>query len=138
MQLSNLPKPPLATRIYDRMSHYAHYQIRTRARYHFHALRALTWKERGVYVRNKCGNIEKRLAERITKRQSQSPNPKRYRSSDMGSAPYALLSANPPIFYVAHWMDEQLMFLASLDMVFEYLRDRPAYFLYAWYWYIED
>lgn len=64
--------------------------------------------------------------------------PKRYRypNSDFGF--YVSLSADPPIFHVKHWMDEELRFETSLEMLFEYLRDRTAYFLYNWRWYIED
>jgi len=60
----------------------------------------------------------------------------RYPNSDFGF--YVPLSADPPIFYVKHWMDEKLRFETSLEMLFEYLRDRNAYFLYNWRWYIED
>jgi glycosyltransferase involved in cell wall biosynthesis len=89
-------------------------------------------------VRDTWAQLGRRVVGRIVHPQPGIRHPKRYRSSDQGSALYTLLSANPPIFYVAHWMDEQLVFLASLDMLFEYLRNRPAYFLYAWYWHIED
>jgi hypothetical protein len=34
-------------------------------------------------------------------------------------------------------MDEQLRFIQCLDMLFEHLRNRPAYFLTAWWWHID-
>ena len=64
--------------------------------------------------------------------------PKKYRCQDLNSALYGILSLNPPIFYVAHWMDEEFIFLYSLDMLFDSLRNKKTYFLYLWYWYIED
>lgn len=64
--------------------------------------------------------------------------PKRYRTAYMGSARLSVLSASPPILYVWHWMDEELRFAYSLDSLFEYLRDRTAYFLYSWAWHIAE
>lgn len=64
--------------------------------------------------------------------------PKTYRSADLDAASYGIVSTRPPIFYVAHWMDERLRFGASLDQLFEHLRDRPAYFLYGWMWNIDQ
>jgi glycosyltransferase involved in cell wall biosynthesis len=65
-------------------------------------------------------------------------SPKQYKCSDLNSALYGILSLNPPIFYVAHWMDEKFVFQHSLDMLFDFLRYQNAYFLYVWFWYIED
>lgn len=58
--------------------------------------------------------------------------------ADPGSGLYLVLSPNPPIFYVKHWMNDQLLFPNSLDMLFEYLDKRRAYFLYNWGWNIDD
>lgn len=63
---------------------------------------------------------------------------KRYRRDDLDSAYYGVISTDPPIFHVAHWMDERLRLNASLDILFEYLKHRPAWFLYTWYWHIEE
>lgn len=65
------------------------------------------------------------------------PPPKRYLSADLDSAYYSVISSDPPIFHVAHWMDEQLRLNASLDPIFEYLKNESAWFLYTWYWHIE-
>jgi glycosyltransferase involved in cell wall biosynthesis len=64
--------------------------------------------------------------------------PDRYISADRSEAVYSRLSADPPIFYVAHWLDEQLRVNQARDQLHRYLRDRHAYFLYTWYWCIEE
>jgi len=51
---------------------------------------------------------------------------------------FQLLSATPPIFYAVHWMDEELRFMQCLDPLFEALRNDRAYFLYTWWWHIDD
>lgn len=64
---------------------------------------------------------------------------KRFRSTVKRSCgPYAVLSLDPPIFFVHHWLDEEVRFAESMDQLFDYLRHRRAYFLYAWMWRIED
>jgi len=60
------------------------------------------------------------------------------RQIDPNYAPYTILSGNPPIFFMPYWIDDQLLPLSSLDMLFEYLRDRRAYFLFNWFWQIEE
>lgn len=64
--------------------------------------------------------------------------PKQYLTPEIETAYYSIISADPPIFYVAYWMDEQLRFNASFDLLFEYLKHKNAWFLYTWYWHIED
>ncbi len=61
-----------------------------------------------------------------------------YWTSDLSSGEYSILSTRPPIFYVAHWMDNDLGFMCSMEQLFEYLKDDTAYFLYDWFWSIED
>ena len=51
---------------------------------------------------------------------------------------YSLLSKNPPIFCVSYWMDEDLKFSYSMDRIFEYFKNRRAYFLYFWCWNIDE
>lgn len=64
---------------------------------------------------------------------------KRFRPTvERSYAPYTALSLDPPIFFVHHWLDEEVRFGESMDQLFEYLRHRSAYFLYAWMWRIED
>lgn len=64
--------------------------------------------------------------------------PKRYRTADLDSANLGILSTDPPIFYVKHWMDEELRFVNSLQTLFDYLREGTAYFLYSWMWHIDE
>ena len=64
--------------------------------------------------------------------------PKKYKCPDLNSALYGILSLIPPIFYVAHWMDEEFVFQHSLDMLFEFLKRQKAYFLYTWFWHIDN
>jgi len=64
--------------------------------------------------------------------------PKKYKCSDLNWALYGILSLIPPIFYVAHWMDEDFVFQHSLDMLFDSLKRQKAYFLYNWFWHIEN
>lgn len=63
---------------------------------------------------------------------------KRYVYPDPRVANYAVLSFDPSIFLVAHWLDEQCRFLHSMEMLFEALAERPAYILYNWYWNIDE
>lgn len=65
--------------------------------------------------------------------------PKQYLpTADPASGLYQVLSTDPPIFYVKHWLNEELKFLHSMDMLFEYLSNRKAYFLYSWGWNIDN
>ena len=64
--------------------------------------------------------------------------PDRYRATDHTRAHYSMLSADPAIFYVAHWLDERLRVNNSLEQLHRYLRPRRAHFLYTWYWWIEE
>lgn len=54
-------------------------------------------------------------------------------------APYLMISAEPPIFYLLTSTEEgyETMF-SSFRVVFEYLQDRSAYFLYGWWCDMED
>ena len=61
-----------------------------------------------------------------------------YISNDKEYGTYSLISKNPPIFCVSHWMDEYLTFSHSLEKLFEYLKNRRAYFLYFWCWNIDE
>lgn len=71
-------------------------------------------------------------------RQQSSLIRKKYIFPDPNYGFYSILSTSPPIFYVAHWMNEELKFFASLDVLFKLLKYRRAYFLYDWYWRIEE
>jgi len=57
---------------------------------------------------------------------------------ERSAGPYALVSAEPPIVYVKHWLDEELRVQYRLDALFELLRGRRAWFLYSWRWWIEE
>lgn len=79
-----------------------------------------------------------RLIKDYQKRRVLSGKSKRYISPNKDYACYSLLSTNPPIFYVRHWMDEDLKFSYSMEKIFEYLKNRSAYFLYFWCWNIDE
>ncbi len=64
--------------------------------------------------------------------------PIRYVNADPAHATYSLLSVDPPIFIVAHWMDEDLRFASSLEPVYAFLAERRAYFLMLWCWHIDE
>jgi hypothetical protein len=46
-------------------------------------------------------------------------------------AVYSIISLNPPIFYVARYFSETSNFTRSFQILFDYLKDRQAYFLFA-------
>lgn len=47
------------------------------------------------------------------------------------TAVYSIISLEPPIFYVARYFSEIENFTESFQILFDYLQDRRAYFLYA-------
>ncbi len=47
------------------------------------------------------------------------------------TAVYSIISRDPPIFYVARYFSEIKNFTKSFQVLFDYLQNRPAYFLYA-------
>ena len=47
------------------------------------------------------------------------------------TAVYSIISLDPPIFYVARYFSEIKNFTKSFQILFDYLQDRRAYFLYA-------
>ncbi len=63
--------------------------------------------------------------------------PVRYLSTDPAHAGYSMVSADPPIFVVAHWMDEELRFSSSMEQIYTFLAERRAYFLLVWHWHID-
>lgn len=79
-----------------------------------------------------------KLVKDYQKRRLMSGKTRRYISNNKKYAVYGLLSANPPVFYVSYWMDEDMVFNFSMEKIFKYLRKRNAYFLYAWCWNIDE
>lgn len=63
---------------------------------------------------------------------------KQYRSRDRGVGTNEVLSTTPPIVHVGHWMEPGGRFMFCMDDIAEALRDRPAWFLYSWWWHIAD
>jgi len=61
-----------------------------------------------------------------------------YLIEDRTRGPYGLVSSTPPIFYVKYWIDESRRLQYCLDLLFEGLGNRTAYFLCSWRWWIED
>jgi len=49
-----------------------------------------------------------------------------------------MLSHSPPIFFVKHWMDDQLRLQSCMAPLFNALAKRRAYFICSWRWWIED
>ena len=61
------------------------------------------------------------------------PNPKSRGKAGM----YGVLSEDPPIIYMSHWNDDGKV-QRSMRPLFEFLRDRPAYFFIQYGWQIEE
>jgi glycosyltransferase involved in cell wall biosynthesis len=62
----------------------------------------------------------------------------RYIFNDEHAATYGILSTAPPIFYAPYWVTKQLVVHQDLHVLFDHLADTCAYFLYCWFWWIED
>ncbi len=63
---------------------------------------------------------------------------RKYISGNTEFGIYSLISKNPPIFCVSHWMNEDLKFSHSMERIFEHLKNHRAYFLYFWCWNIDE
>ncbi len=72
------------------------------------------------------------------KRRVLSGKSRKYLSPNKDYAIYSMLSSNPPIFLASYWMNEDLKFSYSMEKIFEYLKNRSAYFLYFWCWNIDE
>lgn len=78
------------------------------------------------------------LIKNFQKRRVLSGKSRKYISDNKEYGIYSLISKDPPIFCVSHWMNEDLKFSHSLERIFEHLKNRKAYFLYFWCWNIDE